>query len=256
MVLDGGSETGSNRNRTSLPGKGLREHKVVRRGVWKYREDLDCLIQMAARHSADWIVYNDADEFLEPRQPGQTLYEAIVTEDRLGFNIIRFDHFLFLSDGVGLREQQDLTSERNCASTHGMMITDTKLGNITQGRHFATAEDTIRFFPRDQTQREPEGICHETLHLGPLSKLSARFSSKDCRGMPRGACHSLAFSATIVSNKTRNPSCTIPGCSPCTTEQVGGTWPKEWLSGPGRSLPHKNPFSGDGHISVTGRNGG
>ena len=105
VVLDGGSEDGSIEIAQAFKGKGLLEHKVMRRGVWKYRDDLDCLIQMATRHSADWIVYTDADEFLEPRQPGQTLHDAIAIEDRLGFNIIRFDHFLFY------------LTERDCEST-------------------------------------------------------------------------------------------------------------------------------------------
>jgi glycosyltransferase involved in cell wall biosynthesis len=95
VVLDGGSQDGSIEIAQGFKGRGLLEHKVVRRSVWKYREDLDCLIRMAAKHSPDWIVYNDADEFLEPREPGQTLYEAIAREDQLGFNVIQFDNFDF-----------------------------------------------------------------------------------------------------------------------------------------------------------------
>ena len=147
VVLDGGSEDGSIEIAQAFTGKGLLEHKVVRRSVWKYREDLDCLIQMAARHSPDWVVYNDADEFLEPREPGRTLYEAIARENQLGFNIIQFDQFRFLSNRKRLPEQQNLTSEKDSVSTLGAMTTGTRHGNIAQGRHFATAEDTIRFSP-------------------------------------------------------------------------------------------------------------
>jgi glycosyltransferase involved in cell wall biosynthesis len=105
VVLDGGSEDGSIEIAQAFKGKGLLEHKVMRRGVWKYRDDLDCLIQMAAKHLPDWIVYNDADEFLEPRQPGQTLHDAIATEGQLGFNIIQFDNFEFY------------LTEKDCEST-------------------------------------------------------------------------------------------------------------------------------------------
>jgi glycosyltransferase involved in cell wall biosynthesis len=95
VVLDGGSEDGSVEIARGFSGIGLLEHRVVKRDVFKLSEDLDCLVQMAAMHSPDWILLNDADEFLEPREPGQTLYDAIAMEDRLGFNILQFDNFKF-----------------------------------------------------------------------------------------------------------------------------------------------------------------
>jgi glycosyltransferase involved in cell wall biosynthesis len=96
VVLDGGSKDGSIEIAQAFIGKGLLEHKVVRRSLWEYRKDLDCVIEMAAKYTPDWIVCNDADEFLEPRELDQTLCDVIAAEDRLGYNIVQFDHFLFL----------------------------------------------------------------------------------------------------------------------------------------------------------------
>jgi glycosyltransferase involved in cell wall biosynthesis len=95
VVLDGGSTDGSVEIAQSFEGKGLLEHRILRRDVLRSREDLDYLIKMAARHSPDWILKNDADEFLEPREGGQTLLDAITAEERHEFNIIQFDNFRF-----------------------------------------------------------------------------------------------------------------------------------------------------------------
>jgi hypothetical protein len=37
---------------------------------------------MATRHKPDWILKNDADEFLEPSNPEYTLAEAVAQEDQ------------------------------------------------------------------------------------------------------------------------------------------------------------------------------
>jgi glycosyltransferase involved in cell wall biosynthesis len=95
VVLDDGSQDGSIEIARGFIGRGLLEHKVVRRSVYSLRESLDCLIEMAARYSPDWILINDADEFLEPRESGATLRESIAVEDGRGFNVIQFDDFDF-----------------------------------------------------------------------------------------------------------------------------------------------------------------
>jgi glycosyltransferase involved in cell wall biosynthesis len=95
VVLDGGSDDGSIEIAQNFRDKGLLEHRIVRRNSYAVREDLHCLIEMASNYSPDWILMNDADEFLELREQGRTLLETIIAEDQLGFNIIQFDNFEF-----------------------------------------------------------------------------------------------------------------------------------------------------------------
>ncbi len=95
VILDDGSQDGSIEIIQNFEGKGLLDHEIVRHSVFRRQEGLDSLVEMAARHSPDWILANDADEFLEPREPGQTLYDAIAREDQLGYNVIQFDNFEF-----------------------------------------------------------------------------------------------------------------------------------------------------------------
>jgi glycosyltransferase involved in cell wall biosynthesis len=95
VVLDGGSQDGSVEIALSYKGRGLLEHRIVVRDFLNLREDLECLIDMARKYSPDWILHNDADEFLEPSGVGRTIREAIGREDDRGFNIIQFDNFEF-----------------------------------------------------------------------------------------------------------------------------------------------------------------
>jgi hypothetical protein len=59
----------------SFRDKGLLKHRIVRRDSCTLREDLDCLIEIAGHYSPDWILKNDADEFLESREQGRTLLD-------------------------------------------------------------------------------------------------------------------------------------------------------------------------------------
>jgi glycosyltransferase involved in cell wall biosynthesis len=93
--LDGGSDDGSVEVAQGFRGMGLLEHRIVKRDVYEWSEDLECLIKMATMYSPDWILCNDADEFLEPRERGRTLHDAITAEHQLGFNIVQFDNFEF-----------------------------------------------------------------------------------------------------------------------------------------------------------------
>ena len=95
VILDDGSEDGSVEIAQNYAGKGLLEHKVLKHDTMMWGENLDRLLEMAARHHPDWILKNDADEFLEPPQEDETLARAIAEEDRRGYNAIQFNDFEF-----------------------------------------------------------------------------------------------------------------------------------------------------------------
>jgi len=56
-----------------------------------------CNEERLAKHiDADWFMHHDADEIREPPPPYLTLLEAITEVDRLGYNAINFDEYVFL----------------------------------------------------------------------------------------------------------------------------------------------------------------
>jgi len=95
VVLDNGSKDDSIEIVRSYEGKGLLEHRTVRRDHFRWGLDLDCMLEMASRHDADWILRNDADEFLQPPEADETLCAAIAKENDRGVNVIQFDNFEF-----------------------------------------------------------------------------------------------------------------------------------------------------------------
>jgi len=52
--------------------------------------------RLAAEIDADWYMHHDADEIREPPAGYRTLAEAVEAIDRLGYNAINFDEFVFV----------------------------------------------------------------------------------------------------------------------------------------------------------------
>jgi len=95
IVLDGGSQDKSIQIALKYAGKGLLAHEVVKRDYKRSDLDLPHSLQMAIKHNPDWILRNDADEFLESPIPDKTLHDAIAREYQAGFNVIQFNNFEF-----------------------------------------------------------------------------------------------------------------------------------------------------------------
>ncbi len=95
VIVDGGSQDGSVEIAKRYANRGLLEHRVIVRDFSWPNLDLACLNEMASRYTPDWILRNDADEFLEAQDAGMKLSDAIAEVDRRGFNIIQFDNFEF-----------------------------------------------------------------------------------------------------------------------------------------------------------------
>ena len=94
VVLDGGSEDGSIEIVQQYRGLRLLEHRIVRRDSFSLKKDLECSLEMARKYHPDWILRNDADEFLESAAGG-TLAQEIANEDHRGYNLIQFNNFEF-----------------------------------------------------------------------------------------------------------------------------------------------------------------
>ena len=97
IIIEGESKDGSLEIERKFLGKGVLEVRILRADPYYDRKEvLREGYAFALEHSPDWIVYADADEFLESPYPDLTLAEAIDKEARLGYNLIQFNCFEFL----------------------------------------------------------------------------------------------------------------------------------------------------------------
>lgn len=53
-------------------------------------------MELASSMDADWFIHHDGDEIREAPWPGRTLKQGIEEVDRMGYNAIDFDEFVFL----------------------------------------------------------------------------------------------------------------------------------------------------------------
>jgi glycosyltransferase involved in cell wall biosynthesis len=93
-ILDNGSTDGSYEICSQYVGRGVVFLEQLATERWS---DLliQRLYQTALRQNADWTLLSAADEFLESPYPRLTLSEAIISDDRKGFNLIQFNDFEF-----------------------------------------------------------------------------------------------------------------------------------------------------------------
>jgi len=66
------------------------------KGYFDLVDQLRIKEQLAVEINADWFIHQDADEILEAPQANMTLQEALTDVDRLGYNIVNFEEFVFL----------------------------------------------------------------------------------------------------------------------------------------------------------------
>jgi glycosyltransferase involved in cell wall biosynthesis len=135
VVLDGGSEDGSIELAKQHRGKGLLEHRTVTRESITLRKDLDCSLEMARKYDPDWIIRNDADEFLEAPNSDMTLAEGIARENSQGYNLIQFNNFEF-----GLTEH-DLSSTENDVRKKLRFYTYSDSFRYKAWKHYPNATD-------------------------------------------------------------------------------------------------------------------
>jgi glycosyltransferase involved in cell wall biosynthesis len=94
VVLDAGSTDKSVEIVSRFAARGLLEHKIVSRNIFTMK-DYDYIIEIASRHSPDWILINDADMFYESPSQNERLFDAIAKEGKRGRNIIQFHQIIF-----------------------------------------------------------------------------------------------------------------------------------------------------------------
>ena len=78
--------------------RGLRGIETIPRdGTYRWRQILARKEQLAAQLTGDWFIHLDADEFLQPARPEQTLADAIAEADAAGYTAVEFDELTFIA---------------------------------------------------------------------------------------------------------------------------------------------------------------
>lgn len=119
--------------------------------AWTGNYDLYNIIRAKQRVSNqlphDWVIYLDADEWLQSPVAGERLREGITRVDALGYNAINFEEFVFLpvgkaSDGADLsgREFRQDTLDYYFFAPHPQRLmrawrTSAGFSNLTSGGH-------------------------------------------------------------------------------------------------------------------------
>ena len=77
-------------------GKGVVSLEHIPMERFDYDFLLDRMYRKALEAGADWVLLNNADEYLESPYPNLTLKGAIESDDSRGYNMIQFNNFEFL----------------------------------------------------------------------------------------------------------------------------------------------------------------
>jgi len=97
-LVDNGSTDSSPEIARSFLEKGVaRIEQLPYKGFYDLFSILENERKLVKEIDADWFIHHDADEIREaPMPPYKTLYEGIQDVDRMGYNAINFDEFVFL----------------------------------------------------------------------------------------------------------------------------------------------------------------
>jgi len=96
-IIDNDSTDRSRNIAESFLGRGVIsiEH-LPYEGCFELEKQLEFKEALCRQIDADWFIHQDADEIREAPPPFRTLREGIMHVDRLGYNAINFDEFVFV----------------------------------------------------------------------------------------------------------------------------------------------------------------
>ncbi len=116
IVVDHASTDGSRELAASRLGHGvIAVEDQPWTGAFELVEQLRVKERLIAAHRADWYLHLDADEVREAPPPYATLVEGLADADRLGFNAVDFDEFVFVPTAEdGDHEPTDPYAELRC----------------------------------------------------------------------------------------------------------------------------------------------
>ncbi len=96
-LIDNGSTDRSLEIAASFRDKNvLRIENLPYRGAFELKTILKNEERLARQLQADWYIHHDADEIRHAQPADQTLAEGILEADRLGYNAVNFEEFVFI----------------------------------------------------------------------------------------------------------------------------------------------------------------
>lgn len=99
VVLDNGSTDGTFSICEKFLGKGVLRLEKVDTTSFQVENNLRILYDLALMEKPDWVIKNDADEFLETGVKDQKLVDTIKEAEKKGYNLIQFDRYdFFMTD--------------------------------------------------------------------------------------------------------------------------------------------------------------
>lgn len=96
-LIDNGSTDNTRKIAEDFLGNGvIRIDQLPRRGIFELEKILLKEEAVSREMDADWYIHLDADEIRQAPNPYRTLREGIEAVDRMGYNAINFDEFVFV----------------------------------------------------------------------------------------------------------------------------------------------------------------
>lgn len=114
-AIDNGSTDSSVEIAKSFLNKGvIRLEYLPFKGYYDWHECLKHKEKLASEINADWFIHHDADEIRQSPNPFKSLKECIKEVDRIGYNAINFDEFVFIpwkEDNGSIKAKYDYVKE-------------------------------------------------------------------------------------------------------------------------------------------------
>jgi len=152
-------------------------------GVYSQTKQLEAKRLVYSRLPHEWVVHQDADEILEDAGPGRSLRNAIEEADRLGYNALNFDEFVFLPEPEADYRGTDFYHsmlryyffEPQKNRLNRAWRRDLAVDNLQTGGHVLGGEG-LRLFPENHNLRHYIMLSYEH---GKSKYLHRRFGEED-----------------------------------------------------------------------------
>lgn len=169
-------------------------------GLFRLEKLLEEKERLRRTHDADWIIHHDADEIMQSNVQGETLLEALIRIDRMGFQAVNFDEFVFVYEsntaryeGTDFTETMDWYYFFKPAKPFRIRAfrNDLQVSNVYSAGHL---------LPLDMIRLYPESLVHR--HYISLSRDHAKRKYLSRKFDPAALARKWHWSRVIINEKS------------------------------------------------------